>query len=275
MKKLLISLCLAFSVPLMATPVTILDTYIGGNDHGYGDVIGSSSWFGIDSMTVDLSGTSLSITINSNFATGTSGLGSFGSARPSNLTNTALSAGRGIGFGDLFLSSSGWNPHGSGPAHLSDDNVTGTLWDYGISLDDRWSKTSGASLFSLDGISNNANAYLSNDYLSSGVYRHGQEVAVDNSQENINAGNVSLLSNAASFDSLSPGEIKFIVDISGTALEGASAIGIHWAMTCGNDTIEGEYRVPEPTTIVLMLIGLICLGFVYAPRVQTRKVDIS
>ena len=64
-----------------------------------------------------------------------------------------------------------------------------------------------------------------------------------------------LAGNLTSF-STTANSITFGLDVSGTSLQGASSIGIHWAMTCGNDTIEGAYDVPEPASIILMLLGV-------------------
>ncbi|NKB37095.1 MAG: hypothetical protein GKR93_07955 [Gammaproteobacteria bacterium] len=83
MKKYLLSILLTVSVPVMAAPINISDTYHGGDDHGYGDVIGSSTKFGISSMDVEMIGNWLNVTIFTQFAS--QGLGSFGS-----LTNTPL-----------------------------------------------------------------------------------------------------------------------------------------------------------------------------------------
>ena len=247
MKKLLLGLILSVSLPVMAVPVNIADNYVGGDDHGYGDVIGSVTKFGISSMDVSMLGSLLTVQINTQFAS--QGLGTYGS-----LTNTALSCGQGIGFGDLFLSSNGWNPSGSAP-YMNDDHSNGEVWEYGISLTDRWSTTSGSALYALSG-SNNDSAYLSQDFLNSGVFRDGQEVAVD-----VNGGYASLLGNLTLF-STTANSITFSLDTTGTSLANASSIGIHWGMTCGNDTIEGEYNipsVPEPATVMLMLLGLACL----------------
>ncbi len=237
MKKYLLSILLTVSVPVMASPINIIDAYYGGDDHGYGDVIGDAGKFGISSMDVSLVGNWLSVTINTPFAS--TGLGSFTGLTPN---------GKGIGFGDLFLSSDGWAPAGSAP-YLSDDHSNGEVWEYGISLSDRWSTTSSSSLYSLSG-SNNDSALLSEDFLNSGIFRDGQEVAVDTASLTTTAlANLTSFSNDAS-------SITFGLDVSGTSLLGASSIGIHWGMTCGNDTIEGAYNVPEPATIVLMLLGI-------------------
>ena len=45
-------------------------------------------------------------------------------------------------------------------------------------------------------------------------------------------------------------------------------LGFHWAMTCGNDVIEGKVPVPEPTTT--LLLGAALSGFALARR-RRRK----
>jgi len=46
----------------------ILDNYIGANNNGYGDVIGSVNNFQINSMTTALNGTVLTVSIDTAFA---------------------------------------------------------------------------------------------------------------------------------------------------------------------------------------------------------------
>jgi hypothetical protein len=84
------------SQPLYAVPsTTIMDTYTGSDSHGYGDVIGSTSNFQIDSMDVSLTGSILSVSIDTTFT----GNGDDG------LFSGYTAGGTGIGYGDLFLSS--------------------------------------------------------------------------------------------------------------------------------------------------------------------------
>ena len=54
------------------------------------------------------------------------------------------------------------------------------------------------------------------------------------------------------------GKVNFEIDLTGTALANSDKIALHWGMTCGNDTIEGEYiRASEPAILGLLGIGLL------------------
>jgi hypothetical protein len=224
---------------------TIQDQYYGADDHNYGDVIGTDSQFNISSMDVDLTGSTLDVTINTGFA-GTAGT-NFGS----------ITGGTGIGYGDLFLSTNGWNPSGSSP-YLGDDNTNGEIWEYALSIDgDRFANTGGTiTLYQLDTSTNDAttndlNALLSNDFMTGGTYRNGQEVAVDRISSTTTAtsytGTWSVVSDA----------IVFNIDLSGSGLESTN-FAFHWGMTCANDVIEGV--VPAPIILLIMATGLFGVG---------------
>ncbi len=254
MKKLILAVALLGSGSALAGPVNIVDNYVGGNDHGYGDVIGNSSLFDISSVDVELNGTLLSMTFNTVFQQG-NGLGSY-----SGLTNTVHSSGNGIGFGDLFLSSSNWTPAGIAPWD-TDDHSNGTVWEYGISLFDRWDGVStGAALYALNPVAGNPDALLSEDFLSGGTFRNGQEVAV-------NTSTASFMRNLGSNVSTAGGQVSFLLDISGTNLVGSDYISFHWGLTCANDVIEGGFNVvPEPSALMSMLMGVGLMGFVNIRR---------
>ncbi|MDX1518643.1 MAG: PEP-CTERM sorting domain-containing protein, partial [Gammaproteobacteria bacterium] len=174
----------------------------------------------------------------------------------------------GLGYGDLFLASS-WNPEGSDAHNSLDDHATGTLWEYGIAIDNRWwdgTSAGGGSaiLYKLTGGSNNANALLSEDFLSGGTYRNGQEIAVDTSVDHdIVDANASWSIDAANK------KISFMFDIGGTGLLDNGELALHWAMTCGNDTIEGSYDVPEPGSLSLMGLSLLMAGLVSRRKRKT------
>lgn len=227
-----------------AHAVPVMDGYIGADGHGYGDVIGQNSYFDVRSADVSMTGSTLNVSIQTNFAgRGDDGLFS------------AYTEGRtGIGYGDLFLSSA-WTPYGSASnGYAGDDHQNGTVWSYGFALDDRWMSESGSgtgTLYALYSGSNAADTLLSDDFMSGAIYRNGQEVAVNT------AGNVGAVGTGSwTIDALN-GLIDFQIDLGGTSLLSSSEIGFHWGMTCGNDVIEGRVaHVPEPSALALMLAGM-------------------
>ena len=167
----------ALSMPIAVHAAPIVDTYVGGNEHGYGDVIGDSR-FQVTSFEMTRSGANLHVVINTNFA----GYGD--DALFSGSTRTPASARRGIGYGDVFLSNN-WTPNGTAPYKL-DDHAHGTKWTYGFALDNRWSATGGAGrLYALNGATNDSNTLLSNDFLSSGTFRDGQVIATSGADNTI------------------------------------------------------------------------------------------
>jgi len=233
----------------------ILDDYIGANNHGHGDVIGSVSNFQIYSATIERAGNLLTLSFDTTFA-GKGDDGLFAS----------YTVGRtGIGYGDLFLASS-WTPFeaSAGDHYIQDDASNGTLWEYGFSLDNRFMApgTGTGDLYRLNAGNNDANALLSDDFLTGATYRNGQEVAVDL------ASNISLIA-GGSFWSVNSSRVNFTIDLTGTNLAGASAIAFHWGFTCANDVIEGSVSsVDEPGTLALLGLGLLGLGFGARRRTQ-------
>jgi len=247
-------LALSLSQPVYALPTTIYDNYIGGDDHGHGDVIGSDV-FDVLSMDVELLDNNiLSVVINTNFA------GKGDEARFS----TSTYSGNGIGYGDLFLSDT-WSPVGDAP--YLDDNyyAEGTTdWSLAFSLgDERWTDGGTGSLYSLDG-NDDDDILLSEDFLSRNTFRNGQEMAVNTEGKEADYINSSLWTVDDANNTIS-----FLIDLTGTSLEGSDTIALHWGMTCANDTIEGVYSVPEPEMLGLLAIGLLGIGF--GQRKKTTK----
>lgn len=251
MKKFSKALTFATLVGLSMTSqaYTLSDTYIGGVDHNYGDIIGESNIFDVQGLNVSYSGSNVTIDIYTNFANPTS-IG----VNP-NLTYNGL----GIGSGDLFLSNS-YTPYGN---TVADNASNGNLWTYGLSLDNAYSATGGsASLYALNGATNDENALLSEDFISRGAFRNGQEVAVDTQSASTDVVNTN---GSWSVDSIA-NKISFNFDTTGTDLLSTGDLALHWGMLCGNDVIEGVVEAPthvsEPSIAALFGLGLLGLGFV-------------
>ncbi len=266
-------LCLATTVIAIcfsqqAAATRIQDNYIGAsslkkNGSYYGDVIGSRKNFQINYMDVALNGSILSVSIDT----------TFGGKAEKHLFRNATRNNKGIGYGDLFLSST-WKPFGSSP-YKEDDNSNGTIWGYGFSLNNRWGKknlTHNGTLYKLNSHNNNADAYLSNDFISVSTYdyRNGQEVAVDTKKGNITKKNKGTWNTTLGVNG-EPGTVNFKIDLSGTELLHSNKIALHWGMTCGNDVIEGAYSVPEPGVLILMTIGLAGFGFAAAKKRKMQQ----
>ncbi|MEJ7808081.1 MAG: hypothetical protein WKG03_19435, partial [Telluria sp.] len=188
-------------------------SYWGGRDHRFGDSIGGNA-FDIESATVTREANGLTIQINTNFA------GHAGSA--------TYAAPKGIGYGDAFLASS-WTPFGNDAHHVNDNAATGTLWSYGLNLDNRWSNTGGVfTLYELNGATNAANVLNSEDFMTCRLgtqcyYRDGQATAVNTASNSVRntglTGTWSVAPNSA---------LLFNIDIGGSALAGFGDLALHW-----------------------------------------------
>jgi uncharacterized cupin superfamily protein len=221
---------------------TGVNAYWGADAHGYGDLIGTST-YDINGATITRVGNVLTIAIATNFA------GHAGS--------DAAQATGGIGYGDVFLANS-WNPFGTDAHHEGDNAANGTLWSYGLSLDNRWSNTGGTfKLYKLNGTTNAANIRNSETFMSCTLgtacyYRDGQETAVKTGATTVKDTGVT-----GTWSVLENQELRFTLNIGSTDLINFSSFAMHWGETCQNDVIEGVTRVvPAPGTAWLMAPGL-------------------
>ncbi len=112
-----------------ALPISVPDVYQGADSHGYGDVLGETSVFGITSADVDLVANTLTLTINTYYA---------GKPNPSSIGAPAY----GTQYGDLFLSNS-WTPSGSQP--YATDQFTAGDWVLAFVMDDHTGATTSGS----------------------------------------------------------------------------------------------------------------------------------
>jgi hypothetical protein len=230
--------------------------YWGADGHGKGDVIGGSM-YDVYGATVAKVGSVLTFTIGTNFA-GHAGADSWSS------TN-------GIGYGDLFLASA-WNPFGNDAHHNSDKASNGTKWQFGLSLNNRWSNTGGTfKLYQLNGSSNAANILNSDSFMNCDrpntpdcTYRNGQATAVKTAN---NSANVSYTNVTGNWTVQADKSIKFTFDAATTSLVNLSSFALHWGETCQNDVIEGVVSiVPTPASLPLIALGL---GMMVALRRRT------
>jgi len=228
---------------------TGVNAYWGSDDHNYGDVIGGSV-YDIQGATITRAGSVLTIAIATNFA-GHAGI-------DSNITPN------GIGYGDLFLADT-WQAAGTDSHHEGDSSTTGTVWDYGLALDNRYSNTGGKfTLYQLKGATNASNIYNSDTFMNcyrgvDCVYRDGQETAVKKTSSTVKNTGVT-----GTWTVTANQQITFVIDLAGTELLNYTSFAMHWGETCQNDVIEGitsiNNPIPVPGSAALVFLGLGVLG---------------
>jgi hypothetical protein len=250
MKKLLSVVCAGLA--LLTAPFVhaggISDVgvngYWGSDSHGYGDVIGNST-YDISGATITRVGSVLTVTIATSFA-GYAGI------------DPGVAPG-GIGYGDVFLAQS-WNPFGTDSHHENDNAANGTLWSYGLNLDNRWSNTGGSfKLYKLNGATNAANILNSESFISCQLgtqcnYRNGQATAVKTNSSTVQ--DTGLLGTWK----VTANQLQFTINAASSDLVNFSSFAMHWGETCQNDVIEGVVHVvPVPGSLPLVALGLCAL----------------
>ena len=238
----------AFVVACTAQAGTINDNYIGqdANNSSAGDIIGAASVYDIASATITRAASTLSITINTNFA---------GKANSSTYGST------GIGYGDIFLSNV-WTPN----ANTSLENGTGTKWVYGISLDNSLANGGTYTLYKLGTTSaqtasgTTAGAIKTTDQVISCTncdYRNGQIDQVNTKfAGNTNTG----ITGTWAVNSTAANTVTLQLNLTGTDMVNWNNFAMHWGETCQNDAIEGITSVvPTPGSLPLMALGLVSL----------------
>jgi hypothetical protein len=222
--------------PVNASTWTIMDNYIGGIHTGSwaqnnGDVISLDSeidYFDIDLMdvTIETNG-NVNVTIQTGYD-------------PDNTNATYFDL---ITYGDLFVSTNGWTPNG-----------TGESWEFVLN-------TASQHIYAVD----EANILLSNDVMTvdESWYRQNEEVLYNTAGKTSNK--------TFTFNDDNPEFISYAFNLEdfGLPWEDALDLGFHWTMTCANDVIEGGIHkapVPEPGTMLLLGLGMIGLGAVGRKR---------
>jgi hypothetical protein len=245
-----------------ANAYTIEDEYFGAkptHEWSARDVIGSSSYYDISKMDVTVSGSSMTVAIYSTF---------FDKIDSDTIKNDKTN------MGDLFISTSGWNPNTAKPNYAADSmSTTSTVWDYAVALDHHGQTSS-------DGYTTNGTVYLYkilggyNEIIESNlnglnpsewVYRDDQMV-----QFMPGSGNSSLVAGSWALMDISGSEYDLLTmtfDISALLAQRTSdEWGFHWTMTCANDVIEGQAPIPNPEPSTLLLTGLGIFGALFLRR---------
>lgn len=230
------------AAPVWATPYTIADNYIGAAPTSASyvgkDRIGNAADFEIYGMNVTFGASTIQIDINSTYF------------------DDASAGIYGTDFGDLFISDNGYHPSVSDST--LDSAANGESWEYAVIL-----RAGSASIYAV----NQDNILLSDDFFGSTpgiVYRSDQEVAY-NAQKDETA--------LASGIGWNYGDEWLTITLPYLdQWRGVDTFGFHWAMTCGNDVIEGAAStpVPEPASLFLLGVGLIGLAGFSRKRLLKR-----
>jgi len=261
-----VSLC---SAQALAKGVTLLDNYVGGYDTWSGSgsaigshdgatlyngqVIGDPSVFGITSANIQRTGAggdTLQVVINTNYA--------------------GHGGADGTGYGALFLTPgvNVWRPSGSAANGYATDQYKANEWTFAASMPTVPTQLAGTGgLYAVA----SGNVVLSNVYGSQTTYpyvgnpgwffRQGQAVQFTTSTAQVASENWSI----------DPSAHTVTFQIVDNGLLG-NDFAMSWAMTCGNDVIQGQVSgVPEPSTWAMMTLGFAGLAAAARRRRSGRK----
>ncbi len=245
---------LALAAGLAALParasVIVSDQYYGAeNTYNSADVIGPTSVFDTTDMVIDRIGINeVRITIDTNYA---------------GVPGTSASDGTGYGALYIALGANAWQPCGTAADHYACDeySTTGTNWQYAATIPEVPGSSSGSGgLYLLSGGTIVMSNVLGDTHTAphagnNGYYfREGQAVQFDPGPQQL-----GILGTSETW-TIGAGTITF--DIIDNGFLG-NDFALSWAMTCGNDVIQGQVslpQVPEPPSWSLLLAGLALAG---------------
>ncbi|WLQ16717.1 PEP-CTERM sorting domain-containing protein [Hahella aquimaris] len=236
-----LALCMA---TISAQAVSIDDGYNGAGLSYNGDVLGNPDVYQITHMEVTYDSANLYVSVFTNFFEGADSLD--------------------YKYGDLFISTNGWRPHGTAANRYGADDVSnGEHWEYALDTDT-------SDLYSISEVDYMDQLVLSGPGTN---FRHNQEVSVNTSKATMVAGETSNadLSGVSSTVG-APGVISYtltLADLGIMDLSVSTALGLRWTTTCANDVIEGGVSVPEPGVFAIFMLGFLSLAL---SRRQTTRV---
>lgn len=238
--------------PVYASPVLLTDNYWGGSDNTHsGDSIGGGI-FNISSALVQRinGGNTLNVVINTVFA------GHAGEVA-------------GTGYGALFITPGAWTPTGSQP--WSTDVYQPGDWKYAVTMPSipAVNQTTGSSGLYLTGqgalnvltpgFGTIVSSNVFNDPISGPGGTNGYEFRQGQAVQFTPAPGATPVAFTSATWTLGSGTLTF--NIQDNHLLGDD-FALAWAITCGNDVIQGQISgVPEPSTWAMMILGFSGVGF--------------